>query len=247
SFMLACNFFDSAGFYYLLIPAVWFLWNRRYGIQIYYLNLLGALFTQWLKAIFQQPRPCQLIPELGILFSKSNGFPSGAAIVTLSVFWFLTLCAKKRWFSVASAAFILLIGFSRVYLGVHFITDVIGGYIIGALLLWGYIKILPGAEKWFHNSMRALLTTTALFVVLYPLSPKVHEGLIIGLGVSLGLILVQYKKYTFIPPRHFWQRAFQYALATVPFFLFPTKPFLFFCGFWMSFGVNWLFSLKKRV
>ena len=64
-----------------------------------------------------------------------NGFPSGHASIAI-VFWgALAILFQKRWLSILSLFLMILIPFSRIYLGVHFLADVLGGVVLGALLL----------------------------------------------------------------------------------------------------------------
>jgi membrane-associated phospholipid phosphatase len=79
--------------------------------------------------------------------SINNGFPSGHASIAI-VFWgALALLFQKRWLSILSATLMVLIPFSRIYLGVHFLADVIGGIILGAVLLAVFYALVLHPEK----------------------------------------------------------------------------------------------------
>jgi undecaprenyl-diphosphatase len=104
----------------------------------------GVIVTAVLKDMFQRPRP-DLVPHSAYVFTTS--FPSGHSM--LSAVTYLTLGAliarsheRKRikfYFLLAAALVTFLVGVSRVYLGVHWPTDVLAGWTAGAawaMLSW---------------------------------------------------------------------------------------------------------------
>ena len=114
------------------------LWQRRWHTAaIFALNCGGGVVMSYgLKLVFGKPRP-QLWPQL--ITETSYSFPSGHAIGSMVLYGFSAyLLAQRfpqqRWFIYGLAgALIAGIGGSRLYLGVHWPTDVIGGYILGFL------------------------------------------------------------------------------------------------------------------
>ncbi|MAT16292.1 MAG: phosphoesterase [Planctomyces sp.] len=119
-----------------------FLWldakKRTMGVLLIAITT-GFLLSLGLKWIFQRPRP-DVVPHLAIVDSTS--FPSGHSMMSAVVFLTLgTLLAaaltrrRLRIFILANALFLtLVIGMSRVYLGVHYPTDVLAGWTAG--LVW---------------------------------------------------------------------------------------------------------------
>jgi undecaprenyl-diphosphatase len=116
----------------------------RMALVVAFTSFGGMLATAVLKEVFARPRPT-VVPHLREVSSSS--FPSGHAMQSAIVY--LTLGAMlmrivegrlTKMYVLAIAVFLtLLVGCSRVYLGVHYPTDVIGGWIIGfvwALLCW---------------------------------------------------------------------------------------------------------------
>jgi undecaprenyl-diphosphatase len=105
---------------------------------------LSYLINPWLKLFFQRERPqlwATIIPLPG-----DHSFPSGHAMSAMAVYGLAALLLarahpQQRWSIWLSAAtLIALIGFSRVYLGVHWPTDVLAGFVTGFALVWGVMK-----------------------------------------------------------------------------------------------------------
>lgn len=119
-----------------------FLWrskiHRAYAFGLA-ATLLGAAVTGYaMKALVGRARPSGLIPSM---IETSSSFPSGHATAAMALYGFLAyfLCAlfpeRKAMVLTAAALLIGIIGFSRLYLGVHFPSDVLAGYLVGGLCL----------------------------------------------------------------------------------------------------------------
>lgn len=114
--------------------------RNKYGVKFAIAALSSTALYQGMKYIFQRPRPdiaLRLIEESGY------SFPSGHSmncLVSYGILAYLILkyCENARLakiFSVGLGLIIILIGLSRVYVGVHFPTDVIGGWSLGIAVL----------------------------------------------------------------------------------------------------------------
>ena len=112
----------------------------------------GLVVSVLLKDIFQRPRP-EIVPH--IVYASSSSFPSGHSM--MSAVTYLTLGALlarsqerkrlKAFFLLLAALIILMVGVTRVYLGVHWPTDVLAGWMAGslwAMLCWAVARWLQG-------------------------------------------------------------------------------------------------------
>lgn len=101
----------------------------------------ATVLNNVMKMTFQRPRPAPVLdPLASIIHSQTWSFPSGHAMVSASFYFFLAYLSWRvlhGWKQVVVTTAILLlvlaVGISRIYLGVHFLTDVIAGYCAGAV------------------------------------------------------------------------------------------------------------------
>lgn len=100
--------------------------------------LVSTIVGQWLKHYFQDPRPPQAL-WLDSSVGDSFGFPSGHAQVAVALWLWLAYHARQRWGAVLLAMIAAGIVFSRLYLGVHDVEDVLGGMTIGFIILVGFL------------------------------------------------------------------------------------------------------------
>jgi len=135
-----------------LLVGLYLLLQRKVATALLLLAAIlgGVIFTQILKELFGRPRP-DLVPHATIVTSTS--FPSGhsmyAAVTYLTLAVILVRVHNRRrmkvLFMVSALLITFLVGFSRVYLGVHWPSDVVGGWLVGgvwALICWTVTRAL---------------------------------------------------------------------------------------------------------
>jgi len=262
AFFQGVTFLGNAEFYLLLAPV--FIWsvNYRLGARLGILLLLSAYINQALKELFMQPRPCEPRPDVCIDQADSYGLPSGHAQNAI-VFWgVIAQWIGTAWAWIAAILLMLLIGISRIYLGVHFPTDVFVGWAIGIVILGLYIVLGERVEKWLEGRSLAvqILLALALPVLFLAIQPSDVTAQITGAfaGIAVGVALgVRY--LDFDAGGQIWKRAVRFllgvAVVAAIFFglriIFPGEGeslyaiFRFvrygFVGLWISLGAPWLF------
>ena len=120
--------------------------NKKIGICIYANLFLSGALNQILKRIVQRPRPT----EFRLIDESGYSFPSGHSMAAMSFYGFLiyitfnsNLNSKYKWgITIILSLLILLIGISRIYLGVHYASDVIAGFCISVSYLIIFTKII---------------------------------------------------------------------------------------------------------
>ncbi len=125
-------------FFLTAAALVYWLWDKRLGLYLSVLLLASGAVNAYLKALFGLPRPPavfhKVVPPL-----MDNGFPSGHA-QTSTAFWSGLALVLRGWWIPLGIVLTALVALSRVYLGVHFVGDVLGGVAIGlGLGVAGYV------------------------------------------------------------------------------------------------------------
>jgi membrane-associated phospholipid phosphatase len=166
------NFYTFMGrieFYLLLIPFIYWIVDVQLGIRTFLLLICTDFFGMAFKQLLHQPRPYWIgdVEQMGT--ETSYGIPSTHASDSLAVWGYLAYRLRKGWLWVVSCVVIFMIGISRIYLGVHFPTDVLGGWLLGLIMI-------------------------AVFVIgerlLLPWFTKQSHAALIGLGFGLSMIMI---------------------------------------------------------
>ncbi|MGG1290238.1 phosphatase PAP2 family protein [Bacillus smithii] len=143
AFMKGITFFGSAKWITTCVIVVslllWLKKERLYALFFALTVSLGTAFNHLLKQIFERKRP-DIQP---LIHEKGFSFPSGHSMasfvmygaIAFLLFELLEHRPAKRFGAVMASLFILLVGLSRIYLGVHYPSDVIGGYAAAAIWL----------------------------------------------------------------------------------------------------------------
>ncbi|MDR0497158.1 MAG: phosphatase PAP2 family protein [Treponema sp.] len=138
-------------FYVPLILVIFWWIDEKRGFRLGVLIIVSAWLNAFMKDVLKQPRPFILEPSLGLAYESTYGAPSGHAQMSLC-FWLpiAAWCAQvwaaksrsgkvrtqKQLLIWASAVLIiLLMGFTRLYLGVHFPTDLFAGWLLAGVIL----------------------------------------------------------------------------------------------------------------
>ncbi len=176
-----------------IISIIYWTLDKKFGEYIAYSVLTSVLLNNAIKDIFKMKRP---IGEEGIRTLREQtatgySFPSGHTQSASSFYGAMAIYLKKRVMYIIAAVMIVLIGFSRLYLGVHYPKDVIVGGILGVLISLICYNLYNKVE----NKMLLYVITFAIFI---PALTFAHSAdFIKGMGTYLGFIIGIYieKKY----------------------------------------------------
>lgn len=194
-------------FFLAIIPIIYWTVDKGLGQRLAQVTLFSIWANSGLKAFFHTPRPDPgsvrvLFPESGTGFS----FPSGHA-QNSTVFWgVIARWIRRPFWSVVAAILILLVSFSRLYLGLHFPGDVLGGIAIGLAIvfLWEAIMNAMGPRidslSYGVRLLAAALIPFGLAMLYQGSDSAPSMGALAGLGV--GVIIE--RRWINFSPRSTW-------------------------------------------
>ena len=188
------TFMGEEEFFLLLLPLVYWCLDRRSGARLAILFLFSAYLNASAKVLAGQPRPFAYDVRVRQLAETvGGGLPSGHTQNAVAVWGYLAATFQRTWLWVVAGLLMVLIPLSRIYLGVHFPTDLLGGYLIGAALLLLYLWLEPATEAWLRKKSLAWQLGVALAVpLLLMLLLLTEDGVTTGavlMGMGAGFVL----------------------------------------------------------
>ena len=168
-----------------IISTIYWTINKSFGEYIAYSVLTSVLVNNTLKDIFKMKRP---IGESGIRSLREEtatgySFPSGHTQGASSFYGAIAIYLKKKSIYIITSIIVFLVGFSRLYLGVHYPKDVIFGLIFGVV-----ISVL--SYYLFNKVNNKVLLYIITFIIFIPALTFANSAdFIKGMGTYLGFIL----------------------------------------------------------
>ena len=197
-FCMAMSDLGSTVGYLLMLPIIWWGFSWKVGARIFVALVLSVYVNSLIKESVALPRPFVYSDDVDSLRTPGEfSFPSGHS-QQAALFWgLLALHFRKRWFTGVAVAIIFLIGFSRVYLGVHFPSDVIVGWALGTAIALAYARWFRPAVDWASQLELSSQTLLALGVPagMAILHPSQNAAIAMGgLAGALGGLAFAYHK-----------------------------------------------------
>ncbi len=143
------TFLGSEGFFLFVMPAMYWCVDATMGVRLAVVLIASNGLNGLFKIAFHLPRPYWVDLRVKALSSETSyGIPSGHAMNATTICGFVAAQVRKWWAWVAAIVLILMISLSRLYLGVHFPTDVLAGWILGIVVLWAFLALERRAVAW---------------------------------------------------------------------------------------------------
>lgn len=192
---LAITSIGSQPLYFLLASITFWCFSKKTGIKVMYVTLISAFAAIYAKNLFGMPRPAEHLQKIR---ESGLGFPSGHAAIASGFWGYLVYKIKNPWLIFAGAAAIFSVSLSRVYLGVHYPGDVLGGILFGisVALISGKAEyvIINKSQRLSRRSKYLLAVILPLILVIMAymqsgtLSEQVNTGMVMA-GIGAGYLL----------------------------------------------------------
>lgn len=251
-FFQAVTFLGTEFFFLTLLPVLIWCWKKELAIPLTLILYSTFLINTGLKEWFQIARP-------DVVFHRADaegfGFPSGHAQSAVMLWGYLAWRFKTyKW----PALLIFLIGFSRVFLGVHTPAQVVGGWTIGATTLLIFVWLSSTIEK--KNLVFPPLGTSLIFVFVgMTVSIQFPDPTVVKLsGLMAGActaFLIEPRLIDFDPVTSLPKQVFKIIFAVAGVILvrvalkavlpeLPVSDWLRYgaTGVWIGLGAPWLFN-----
>ncbi|MCU0847192.1 MAG: phosphatase PAP2 family protein [Spirochaetes bacterium] len=183
-------------FFICIFSIVYWCWDKKTGIKLGIVLLVSAAVNDIAKEIFTSPRPdtAKLAHEIKSLRDSSHvggyGFPSGHTQNTFS-FWLSSIYYLRSMpVIITGIIMMLIVPFSRIYLGVHYPGDLAGGAILSMMIIPVLAAALYFIEKNMQKKWSVVIPCLAILVpvLVFNFLPGYHLNMVMGMlsGISIG-------------------------------------------------------------
>jgi membrane-associated phospholipid phosphatase len=197
------SYLGTEDFLLLAFPLVYWCFSRQFGVRLTALFLVSTYTVSYIKVAVNEPRPFTVDSRIKMLDSVNDAaFPSGHTQGAVVVWGYLATAFKRRWLTILAIALIVFIPLSRMYLGVHYPTDLAGGYVIGGLFLLACLYFIEPIEAWLSKKgmwwqIGLTVLVTLLLLLVFPTYDDngITEAALIfsgGIGVALERRFVRF-------------------------------------------------------
>ncbi len=254
------TFLGDERFYLLMIPFLYWVVDKALAIRLSFVYLGSAYVNTSLKAIFAVPRPSPAAVRV-IAPAEGYAFPSGHTQTTSTIWGYLATQVQRAWFWAVAGVIVVLVAFSRVYLGVHYPQDVIVGLVLSIVLVACYNWLVRSYGARIANLPLVIRLGLACAVPLILLALHAEKDTVSAMSTLLGLgvgLTLEQEWVRFSSAGSVAKRAIRFVAGLVVLLalylglkaIFPTG-LLFrglryaLIGVWASLGAPWLFVTLK--
>lgn len=167
------TFLGSENFFFLVLPLLYWSVDAQLGLRVAAVLVTSNAVNSIFKLVFALPRPYWVSTDVHPMSVETGfGVPSGHSQNSVALWGIMASGIRKRWAWAGAFLLAFLVGFSRLYLGMHFVADVLAGWLIGGVLLVLFIYLWEPVSAWLSKQ-----TMTQQILIAFVVSL-----IVIGLG-----------------------------------------------------------------
>ena len=177
--------------YFVVFLVAYLCINRRLGFRLFLVFVVSAYLMVIFKELWAIPRPYLQHPDLlhPLALSTAEGYsmPSGHALLSTVVWGYIALQLRSWRWRLLPVVIITLVSFSRLYLQLHWPTDILVGLALGAVLLGGYVKVMGGIDtgRLKLSTLQCIAVVAVTGTVMYLFGEDLQNG-VSAAGALLG-------------------------------------------------------------
>lgn len=190
--MKALTLAGSEYFYLLVLPVLFWCVDERFGLRFGLVILFSTWANSAIKSAVALGRPYSVDPSVGLSHESSYSFPSNHAQGS-AVFWgLLAQRIRRPWGILLAVVLPLAIGFTRVYLGVHYPSDVVVGWLLGWSFAILWLTLGKRFETWLGKAHRRVKIILIALATLGMNALAMRDTNVTGVffGTALGYVFM---------------------------------------------------------
>jgi len=220
AFFNGVSFFGEEIFIIALIGFTYWTNNKKMGEFIGFALTSSYTFNNYFKDLFSAPRPFEVdgdVINMRPETSTGHSFPSGHAQGTATAFSAVAFWLKKRWMWILAIVMMVLMSISRMYLGVHFLRDVIVGSLLGVAISYFAYKIFKKYSGTDEKKLHLIYIVTV--IAFLPAALMMHsEDFFKGYGILVGFVgaVIFEKRYVmFTTDVKVWKKVIRFGVGLI--------------------------------
>ncbi|MDD5163138.1 MAG: phosphatase PAP2 family protein [Candidatus ainarchaeum sp.] len=185
--MAGITLFGNPVFWLLIVAFLYWQGKEHESFHLVNLIAISSIVIGAVKNIVARPRPSAndfRVVSTDNFSLDTYSFPSGHSSLIAANFFYLKNFLKKN-LKIIFAIIAVLVAFSRLYLGMHYLTDVIAGLIIGSIIGWAYYRL---AGKIAHSRLQLTKSGDAIAIIAILAAAIILVGLMQSIPLSAALI-----------------------------------------------------------
>ncbi len=164
------SFLATEEFFMLFMPILYWCIDSAIGMRVGVVIMMSSSIVDITKMAFHLGRPYWVFQNVEPYATETSfGLPSGHSQKAVAVWGTIAASFRKGWLWILSILMIAMIALSRIYLGVHFLSDVLTGLTISILFLLLYLKLEGPVVRWAKKQALWMIALISLIVTLIPI------------------------------------------------------------------------------